>query len=247
MAKATIGIIGGAGVAASAALVSRIEELATAAGAFRDQQHPEVVLYQATQAPSRSLFVEGRGESFVPSYLEATRRLAAFGAQRIAMCCNSAHVAIEELQAASGQPFIDLTAETLAELASRHAHARRVGIMCAEGTRISRIYDKRVARDKLPVELVYPDAPHQELITRGIINIKRGYHRRSNIPDRPQELFSSVADHLAGQDVEVILLACTEIPLALTGAQWNRLPLIDSIDVLARACLREAGVAYVPN
>jgi aspartate racemase len=233
-----IGIIGGAGVAAGAALVARIEEIVTASGAYLDQQHPEVVLYQATQAPSRSMHLEGRGDSFIPAYRDATRRLADFGATCIAMCCNTAHAALDELQAASSVPFINLIEETLAELGRRHPDATRVGILCSDGTRAARLYDRQLARQERNLQLVYPDELHQKRVTQGIRNIKRGLHRGPASPERPQELFAAAADHLAGLDVEAILLACTEIPLALNPALWSGPPLIDTIDVLAHACLR---------
>ena len=53
-----IGIIGGAGVAATNKLLELIENKLTKEGAFRDCHHPEMIIWQATQAPSRSLFLE---------------------------------------------------------------------------------------------------------------------------------------------------------------------------------------------
>lgn len=242
-----IGVIGGAGVAASAALVARIEEIMTASGAYLDQQHPEVVLYQATRAPSRSMYLEGRGESFVPAYRAAAERLAAFGATRIAMCCNTAHAAIEELQSECRVPFINLVTETLAVLQKDFPAARRVGVMCSDGTRMARIYDRYVAAHCIGVELVYPDANHQARITQGIRNIKRGMHRDAISENRPQELLIAAANHLTINGAEVILLACTEIPLALSATIWKERPLIDTIDVLAHACVREYWKDHDPH
>lgn len=242
-----IGIIGGAGVAASAALVARIEEIVTANGAYLDQQHPELVLYQVTQAPSRSMYIEGRGKSFIPAYLEAARRLADFGASRIAMCCNTAHAAIDELQSGSRIPFINLISETLATLQQNHPDARRVGVLCSEGTRQAHIYDKHATLESLNIELIYPDEQHQANVTQGIRNIKRGMHRYGVSSERPQELFITAANHLVANGSEVILMACTEIPLALSKAIWMERPLIDTIDVLAHACLRKHWKDHGPR
>lgn len=46
-----IGIIGGNGVAATNKLLQLIEEKITKNGAFRDCHHPEMIAWQATQAP----------------------------------------------------------------------------------------------------------------------------------------------------------------------------------------------------
>ena len=63
-----LGVIGGNGVAATNRLCQLIEQKMTEVGAFRDVHHPEMIIWQATQAPSRSMYLEGRGESFIPDF-----------------------------------------------------------------------------------------------------------------------------------------------------------------------------------
>lgn len=55
-----IGIIGGNGVAATNRLAELLEEKFVKDGAYRDAHHPEMIIWQATQAPSRSMYLEGR-------------------------------------------------------------------------------------------------------------------------------------------------------------------------------------------
>ncbi|MFQ5419364.1 MAG: aspartate racemase, partial [Anaerolineae bacterium] len=43
------------------------------------------------------------------------------------------------------------------------------------------------------------------------------------------------------QGAEVVILGCTEIPLALTEPGWEGRPLIDPAVALARALIREAA------
>ena len=54
-----IGIIGGNGVAATNRLCQLIEERCTRKGAFGDGHHPEMLIWQATKVPSRSIYLEG--------------------------------------------------------------------------------------------------------------------------------------------------------------------------------------------
>ena len=63
-----IGVIGGNGVAATNKLLSLIEENKTINGAFRDAHHPEMLIWQATQAPSRSMFLKVM-ESVIEDYV----------------------------------------------------------------------------------------------------------------------------------------------------------------------------------
>lgn len=86
-----LGIIGGAGVAATNRMNEMIEERFTTAGAYRDAHHPQIITFQATQAPSEACFSRGRGESFVPAYIDAGKKLKVFGASMLCMACNTAH------------------------------------------------------------------------------------------------------------------------------------------------------------
>ena len=70
-----VGIIGGAGVAATNKLQELIEVELTRQGAFRDCHHPEMIIYQATQVPSRSMYLEGKGESFIPGYVQIAKKI----------------------------------------------------------------------------------------------------------------------------------------------------------------------------
>ena len=101
-----IGVIGANGVAATNELLRLIEEAITRKGAFRDCHHPEMLVFQATQVPSRSMFLEGRGPSFIPQYTEIGKMMRQAGCTELCMCCNTAHFAVDELEKAIGLPFI---------------------------------------------------------------------------------------------------------------------------------------------
>lgn len=106
-----IGIIGGNGVAATCKLLQMIEEKCTKNGAFRDCHHPEMIAWQATQAPSRSMYLEGRGESFLDDYILIGKKLKDCGCDTLCMCCNTAHYFIDELENKIGTRFIDVLCE----------------------------------------------------------------------------------------------------------------------------------------
>ena len=69
-----IGIIGGNGVAATNRLCQLIEERCTRKGAFRDGHHPEMLIWQATKVPSRSMYLEGKGPNWIEDYVEIGRK-----------------------------------------------------------------------------------------------------------------------------------------------------------------------------
>jgi aspartate racemase len=149
-----LGIIGGAGVAATNKLNILIEERFTKNGAYRDAHHPQVIIFQATQAPSRSMFLEGKGESFVPAYIDAGKRLRRFGATVICMACNTAHYEIGTLQKEIGLPFIDMVKETV--LQAKQEKAIKIGMLASDGCIKGKVYEKHFKEICPEKEIVYP-------------------------------------------------------------------------------------------
>ena len=128
-----LGIIGGNGVAATNRLLALIEEKITKAGAYRDCHHPEMIIWQATQAPSRSMYLEGRGPSFIEDYVNIGRKLKDCGCTELCMCCNTAHYAVDELSEKIGLPFINIMDE-VAKVVNEKG-CKRVLVMCLLFTR----------------------------------------------------------------------------------------------------------------
>jgi aspartate racemase len=204
-----IGVIGGNGVAATNRLCYLIEDKVTKKGAFRDAHHPEMIVWQATQVPSRSMYLEGRGESFIPGYVEIGRKLKACGCTSLCMCCNTAHYAINELQEQIGLPFINLL-EEVAKEANRNG-VKRIGMMCSDGLRRIKLYDKWFEKVNTEMHLVYPNEEMQKLVTKGICNAKNTTRFDSTNVEYPGKLFSKVCEHLISQGVDCIVGGCTDI------------------------------------
>lgn len=234
-----IGIIGGAGVAAGAEIVSRLEQKMTASGAYRDFHHPEVILYQATKAPSRSMFLEEKGETFVPDYIEVAKKLKSIGADFIAMSCNTAHFAIEEIEEGAGISFLNLIKETVLR-AKANFYNKKIAVMASEGTNLKNLYEKYFELYYPEATLIKADKKDQEYITQGICNIKKGFHIKTDNPEeRPRNLFKKASENFIFRGAEALILGCTEIPLDF---DFNiNIPVLDTIDVLADACLTYSG------
>lgn len=234
-----IGLIGGAGVAATNTLNCMIEEHFTRLGAFRDAHHPEIISYQAVGVPSRSMYLEGRGESFVPGYREIGLRLKACGAEVLCMNCNTAHHAIQELQDAIGLPFINMI-DAVACAASALRPGKRIGLMASDGCLLGRVYEPYFARHLPNIEIVYPDAAMQREVTRGICNIKNlSRFLPEGHADRPRTIFDKVGKHLVAGGAELIVSGCTDIAVDFLPTHFGAVPVIDSLSVLAAAIIAE--------
>lgn len=227
-----IGIIGGNGVAATNKLCSLIEENLTLKGAFRDAHHPEMLVWHATQAPSRSMYLEGLGESWIESYIDIGLKLKSCGCSDICMCCNTAHYAIDILEDAVQLPFINLL-----ELVAKKCNnlgVSSVGMMCTNGLRKIGLYDQVFSRVAPDIKLYYPDEKMQAVVTEGICNAKNAtrYADKVNEPSHPYNCFSNVCEHLRNEKhVECIVAGCTDICNVFEPSDQH--PYVDSLVVLA--------------
>lgn len=231
-----IGVIGGNGVAATNRLCQLVENKITQAGAFRDAHHPEMIIWQATQVPSRSMYLEGRGESFIPGYVEVGRKLKDCGCTKLCMCCNTAHYAIGELESQIGLPFINLLQE-VARVCNEKGY-KRIGMMCSDGLRKIKLYDEYFSKENSLMKIVYPDDEMQAFVTLGICNAKNSKRNDPESEDYPEKVYTKVCNWFIEQNVDCIIGGCTDISSVFCPKEWKQLPYIDSLTVLANAIIR---------
>lgn len=221
-----IGIIGGAGVAATNKLNELIEIELTKKGAFRDCHHPEIIIWQATKAPSRSMFLEGKGESFVEDYVEIAKKLKYCGCQKVCMCCNTAHFAIEEISQKADVEVINLI-EVVAHKVKSFG-VKSVGLMASDGCLKGMVYEKWFSRICPEVKIIYPEEEFQKKVTLGICNIKN-IHRFDQADNelKPSNLFKEVEEHLVHNGAEKVIVGCTDIRVDYFNSK-----VIDSLTLL---------------
>lgn len=232
-----IGVIGGNGVAATNRLCQMIEEKITRNGAFRDAHHPEMIIWQATQAPSRSMYLEGRGPSWIEDYIEIGLKLKECGCTKLCMCCNTAHYAIDVLTEQIGLPFISLLDHVASECEKKGV--KRVGMMCSDGLRRVGLYEKRFKVIAPGIELVYPEDTYQVLVTKGICNSKNSVRFDEESLEHPARLFSKVCHHLeTSMSVDCIVAGCTDIRNVFNYGGGG-VSYVDSLEVLADVIINE--------
>lgn len=233
--KHTFGIIGGAGVAATNKLLELIEVTELQNGAFRDMHHPEMIILQATQAPSRSMFLEGKGPSYIEEYIEAIHRLQSAGATKIAMCCNTAHWGIATLKQISKIPFLDVIFEVTSKV--KETGKKNIGLLASDGCLKGRVYESYFENLLPDARLIYPPDQLQREITRGICNIKnKSRLLPTNHPDRPRNIFSKVAAEMFEEGADLLIIGCTDIRVDFKCDQGA----VDSLEVLAQCIVRDS-------
>jgi aspartate racemase len=220
----TIGILGGMGPAATADFYARI---VARHGALRDQDHPPCIMYSATQVPDRTAFLLEGGADPTAELVAAVGLLEAAGADFIAMPCNSAHAFLPQIREAVAVPVLDMISLSTAAVSRVVPQARRIGILATTGTVDSKLYEPPLRA--LGLEAVYPQKAEQAEVMTAIKAIKGGELPLAGASD-PRLV--AAAAHLNDREVDCIIMACTEVPLALMSAH-SPVVAIDGNEVLA--------------
>ena len=221
-----IGVIGGNGVAATNKLCEIIENKITQNKAIRDCDHPEMIIWQATKAPSRSMYLEGRGPSFLEDYINIGKKLKDCGCDTLCMCCNTAHFFIEELEKEIELPFINIISEVA--IKAKTTNKFKFGVMASDGCCKEHLYNKYFSNIFPKAEIIYPDDEFQKIVTKGICNVKnRNRFTNSDDTENPIRLFELVKQHLINKGAESVILGCTDIRVAYNNN------CLDSLEILA--------------
>lgn len=224
----TLGVLGGLGPMASAYFLQLIVQMSDAA---TDQEHMEVILHSKPQIPDRTRFILGQsGDNPLPQMAEAGKRLAAQGADMLAIPCITAHYFQEQLEAEVGIPILNAVEETALYL--EQAGIASAGILATDGTLASGLFQTCLAEHQ--ISCILPGKEDQGTVMRLIYeNVKAG---------KPVEfpLFEALSDRLFDTGAQVILLGCTELSLIkrdyALGAGF-----LDVLEVLARKAVLCCG------
>ena len=216
-----LGVLGGMGPAATVAFMERVVALTPAAG---DEDHIRMLVDLNPQVPNRHSDPDGARR--VLGGMAA--RLGDMGAEVLAMPCNTAHAHAEAIRAA-GLPFLDMIAATVQAAAA--TGARRIGVLATPGGEA--LYAEALAAAGL--EAVTLQGADRAAFMPAVLGFKAG-----DPGDGPRTEMRRLAAALAKAGAEVVIGGCTEVPLLLT-ADEAAVPLVDSAEVLAAACVRECA------
>jgi aspartate racemase len=223
-----LGVLGGMGPLATADFMRKLTELTPAS---RDQDHIPVLVYSNPQVPDRSTAIMGKGESPLPALLDGIARLQEAGAEAIAIPCNTAHYWYDEMAAASGLPILHIVGSVCEALRSKGIDGGAVGVMGTAGTLHTGIYQNYLQRSGYSCVLP-TEAEMDELVMPGIVSVKAGDLTAA------KQVLGDAARRLGERGARMVVLGCTEIPLALADASPEAAArYVDSTAALAQACL----------
>jgi aspartate racemase len=224
-----LGVLGGMGPLASAHFMLRLTLLTPAE---RDQDHIPAVLWSDPRVPDRTKAKIAGSEDPLPFLLRGVAGLRQAGCGAIAIPCNTAHGWYDQMCTAAGCPILHIVDASAQELRRTGIGPGLIGVMGTEATLAMRLYQDRLGRQGW--DCLVPSDEEMRRQVRPAINAVK-----ANRVAEAYEPLAEVVRSLARRGARAVVLGCTEIPLGVQAGPWQALgvPLIDSIDALARAAI----------
>lgn len=222
-----LGVLGGMGPLASAQFMLRLTLLTPAT---RDQEHIPAVLWSDPRVPDRTVGRLSGGDDPLPWLLRGIAGLRRAGCGAIAIPCNTAHGWYDEMRAASEVLILHIVDAAARELRRLGVAPGAIGVMGTQATLAMRLYQDRLGA--LGWDCMVPtDAEMARLVSPAIAMVKANRVADAYAP------LAEVVSSLARRGATAVVLGCTEIPLGIQAGPAPDLPVVDTIDGLARAAI----------
>jgi len=241
-----IGVVGGLGAYAGLDLVQKIFDQTIA---HRDQEHLPLALVSFPQIiGNRSDYLDGEGgRNPADGIITALKQLEAIGATIVGIPCNTSHadtifdsVSDYAKGASKGLRLVSMVDEVINHIDKYHEKSVQIGVLATTGTIRAQVYHKRLESRGYRI-ITLDDSLHTKLHA-AIHDDVYGIKAESNpVTRRAQAVVNEAINDILNQGAEVVVLGCTELPLAIGVHSFNDIPLVDSTLVLARALIRECN------
>ena len=225
MSVKILGVLGGMGPAASAEF---LKILAEKYPAEKDQDHPVVYMISDPKIPDRGSAIEGNGEDPSPYLINDLEKLIGWGAELLAVPCNTAHYFIDRFRDRIGVPIVHIIEATVE--ASMKKSPKGAWMISTMGTARSGLYQKAAA-DR-GYRLMIPPEDVRKEIQKAIVFVKSG-----KMEDAARAIERVAAKLWEIEDLPIVT-ACTELPLAYDASDLPKDKNISSLDALADACIK---------
>ena len=227
-----LGVLGGMGPLASAHFMVRLTQLTPASS---DQEHIPAILWSDPRVPDRIAGRAGTGPDPLPWLLNGVNGLRKAGCDAIVIPCNTAHAWHRELVEAAGVPIPHIVDAAAADLRDLGVKGGVIGLMGTQTTLDLRLYQDRLAQQGWNCLLPDDDQMRTKVLP-AIAQVK------VNKLAEAYEPLAEVVNSLGARGAAAVVLGCTEIPIGIAAGPGSGLnvPVVDTIDALARAAIRWA-------
>lgn len=240
-----VGILGGMGPAAGLYFAQLLIELN--ASANDDGGHVPFILNSDPAVPSRvDAYLRGGTNPSRP-IAAALQALHDQGADFGVMICNTAHIYFNEVTSRTSLPLINMVENTSTHLLEHGHDGHAIGLLATTATVKSRLYARPI--EARGGRLIVPEDADQERLSAAIFDPGYGIKATRTAPsEKACQVIADVATRMRDKaGVRHLLLGCTELSMTVRADTWQGLRIIDPVKILARTCLRHAGITPTLN
>ncbi|OQY14715.1 MAG: aspartate racemase RacD [Desulfobacterium sp. 4572_20] len=229
------GILGGMGPEATVDLMQRIIRLTPAED---DGDHVRLIVDNNPKVPSRiKALIEEDGTDPGPCLADMAKRLEKWGADFLAIPCNTAHFYYDRVQEAVDIPVINLIDLVTENVRRNYPQGSSIGLLASTAVIKTGLYEKRFK--PLGLKLICPREDLQNDLLNIIKAIKAG-----NTGKEVMETYTAICSHLKGKGASLGIVACTEL-----GILGGDLPfhIMDATEILAQEIVKRAKGDSLPH
>ncbi len=223
-----LGILGGMGPEATADLYHQIVRLTPAKA---DQEHIPTLIYSQPKIPDRMSSIRNNDNKVIPPIVEAVKLLEDGGASFIVIPCNTVHYYYDDMQDAVSIPIIHMIREAVNEVVKNYPDVKKVGLLATTAVIETKLYENEL-KDEGFQTIPPDDGIINEKVMKAIYGIKSGVDRQIS-----EDLLAEAGQNVIDKGAELIILGCTEIPLAFNPDRVN-VPVVNATKVLAEKAIK---------
>ena len=166
----------------------------------------------------------------LPWLLRGIDGLQRAGCGAIAIPCNTAHGWYDAMREAARVPILHIVDAAATELRRIGIASGPIGVMGTQAALAMRLYQDRLGAQGW--DCIVPSQDEMDrLVSPAIALVKLNRMAEAYAP------LATVVRSLAARGAASVVLGCTEIPLGMQSGPSPDLPIVDTIDALARAAI----------
>ncbi|MDN5344900.1 MAG: aspartate racemase [Clostridia bacterium] len=208
------------------ATVDFMDKIIKATPANDDSDHIHMLVDNNPQIPSRVKAILEAGESPGPVMAQMARQLENWGADFIAIPCNTAHFYYLEVKSAVKIPVLNIIQITKEKILQEIPNVKKIGLLATTAVLVTRLYHN--AFQEHSVDILTPDAHNQQKVMDLIFAVKSNQYSAELIKELQQ-----IANELIKEGAQAIIFGCTELSVLAKDIHNIAVPTFDPSQILA--------------
>jgi len=227
-----IGIIGGLGPEAT------IDYYKEIINAFKNEKgdlnYPEIIIYSVNMSEFLSLMKEKKYDKVTTLLLEKIEGLKRAGAEFAVLSANTPHLLFDRIKEKCGIPMISIVEAACNESLKRGY--KRTGLL-GTGFTMEASFFTDIFKNQ-GIDVITPDKEDRDLINHRLFSeIELGIFK----DDTRMMLIGIIEKMVQEQQIDSLILGCTEFPLILKESSYAGIPMLNTtkihVDAIVKYCI----------